>query len=171
VQQRNLKGESISIAFDELRNISSQGTKSPLSKGGVGTRISCFRGVLMLKRCLGPRIFILIHFKTTRFPDKPSYKWNCLCIRGNTYDFTLSIQPFSRALLPSWREISFDALKSTRLFNNDANDDLFTTHAFPSGLNFAPASCCEIKMSWDDVGKRTNDGGSELTIITLSSLA
>ena len=55
----------------------------------------------MLKRCLGPRIFVLIHWKTTRYPDR--HKWNCLGINGNTYEFTLRIQPFITALLPSWR--------------------------------------------------------------------
>jgi hypothetical protein len=85
------KGESISIAFDELRNISSQGTGSPPSKGAVGGPISSFQGSLMLKRCLGPCIFVPIHLKTTHFPDKPSYKWNGMGITGNTYGFTLSL--------------------------------------------------------------------------------
>ena len=46
----------------------------------------------MLKRCLGPRIFVLIHWKITRFPEKLSHEWSCLEVGKNTYEFALSIQ-------------------------------------------------------------------------------
>ena len=66
----------------------------------------------MLKPCLGPRIFVLIHLKTTCFPDKPSYKRNCMGVNGISYEFILSIQPFGSGLSPSRRVLQCVGIRS-----------------------------------------------------------